>query len=469
MKRSRFIDSVRVNEPCSEDWNEMTGNEKVRFCSHCSKHVNNISEMTPRKAAKLVMKSNGNLCLHYVVDPKTGGPIFALQLVKIARQTGIAAGFLGASLAVAQPTFAQGSPIPVENIRVDSAHSSDGSPTKIAGTVTDSQGAVIPFAVVSIVNKETGDSRWINADAEGAYEFVEVPAGRYSIKIEAVGFQTFEQQDVAVSEGSQLRRNAQLDIPPMSETVQVGGDAEVFQVLDGVMATTVSSNPLVQAVMSDDFEEVKVRVMMRARINVRDKAYDGLSPLHAAVQNANVEIARYLLERGAKVNIRDFEKRTPIMMMDDDASLEMAQLLISYGAKLKLVDKERNNALHHLGENGVDPEIVRYLISSGIDVNAVNKEGKTALMVAAEHSADDVVTALLESGANPSSTSRDGRSAWDLADSDTVRSGLVAYGVQPRKRPPATPATPGQHRLCSDTAGASGRRDAFLQPRSEHR
>ena len=61
MKKSRFIDSVRVNEPCNEDWNKMAGNEKVRFCSHCSRHVNNISEMTPRKAAKLVMRSNGNL------------------------------------------------------------------------------------------------------------------------------------------------------------------------------------------------------------------------------------------------------------------------------------------------------------------------------------------------------------------------------------------------------------------------
>jgi hypothetical protein len=432
MKKSRFIDSVRVKEPCSEEWNEMTGNDKVRFCSHCSKNVNNISEMTPRKAAKLAMRSNGNLCIHYMVDPKTGGPIFAPQLVKIARQTGIAAGFLGATLAVAQPAFAQGSPIPVENIRLESVPNSDGSPTKIAGTVTDPQGAVIPFAVVSIVNKDNGDSRWVNADAEGAYEFADVPAGRYSMKIEAVGFQAFEQQDISISEGRQLRRNAQLEIPQLETVVQVGGNREAFQVLDGVIAMTVSSNPLVRAVMNDDLEEVKVRVLMRARINVRDKAYDGMSPLHAAVQNGNVDIARYLLENGAKVNIRDFEKRTPIMMLDDDASVEMAQLLISYGAKLKLVDKERNNALHHIAENGVESEVFRYLISAGIDVNAVNKEGKTALMLAAENSENDIVNLLLESGANAASTTRDGKTAWDLADSESVRSVLVAYGAQPR-------------------------------------
>ncbi len=110
----------------------------------------------------------------------------------------------------------------------------------------------------------------------------------------------------------------------------------------------------------------------------------------------------------------------------------MAQLLISYGAKLKLVDKERNNALHHIAENGVESEVFRYLISAGIDVNAVNKEGKTALMLAAENSENDIVNLLLESGANAASTTRDGKTAWDLADSESVRSVLVAYGAQPR-------------------------------------
>src|SRR5690349_9327885 len=103
MKKSGFIDSVRVKEPCSENWDEMTGNDKVRFCSHCSKSVNNISEMTPRKVAKLVMRSNGNLCIRYRVDPVTNGPIFSPQLVKIAGRAGLAAGVLGASITLAQP------------------------------------------------------------------------------------------------------------------------------------------------------------------------------------------------------------------------------------------------------------------------------------------------------------------------------------------------------------------------------
>ena len=432
MKKPGFIDSVRVKDPCSESWDEMAGNDQVRFCSHCAKSVNNISEMTRSKAAKLVMRSNGNICIRYVKDPHSGGPMFAPQFVRIAARTGLAAGVLGASLAAAQPTFAQGSPIPVETVRVEQTTNGDNPPAKIKGTVTDPQGAVIPFAVISITNKETGDFRAMNADAEGAYEFLDVPAGRYSMKIEAVGFQTFENQEVSVSEGSQLRQNASLEIPQIGEIVQVGGDEESRNVIMGITVgsfMTVSGNALVQAVMNDNLEEVKVRVAMRERVNVRDKAYDGLSPLHAAVQNGNVEIAQFLLEHGAKVNIRDHEKRTPMMMLDDDAKPELVQLLINYGAKAKLLDKEKNGALHHLAQSGADAEIIRLLVNYGYNSNALNKEGKTPLMLAAENDKEDIVSALLQTGADANIRMRDGRSAIDLAASEAVRSTLQTYGA----------------------------------------
>ena len=119
------------------------------------------------------------------------------------------------------------------------------------------------------------------------------------------------------------------------------------------------------------------------------------------------------------------------MMLDEDASVEMVQLLLSYGAKLKLVDKVKNSALHHAAENGVDADTLRALIGYGINVNLTNKEGKTALMIAAENSEDEVVNILLESGANAASLTRDGKTAWDFAESESVRSTLVAYGAQP--------------------------------------
>ena len=136
--------------------------------------------------------------------------------------------------------------------------------------------------------------------------------------------------------------------------------------------------------MNDDLDEVKARVMMRAKVNARDKSRDGMTPLHAAVENGNIEIIQFLLDSGAKTNIRDFQKRTPLMMMDSDATPEILDLLLRYGAKVQLVDKEKNTVLHQFVGNADNAHMVRLLSNHGINPNAINKSGETALMIAAE-------------------------------------------------------------------------------------
>jgi len=162
---------------------------------------------------------------------------------------------------------------------------------------------------------------------------------------------------------------------------------------------------------------------------MKDKAYDGITPLHAAVETGNIAIVQYLLDNGAKVNIRDFEKRTPLLMMDGDATPELFDLLIRYGAKVKLVDKEKNTALHLLVQNGDDEAMVRLLANHGIDVNAVNKDGETALMLAAENGNAKSVKALLESGADVTKLNAEKKSALDVASGDDVRQMLESYGA----------------------------------------
>ena len=54
MSNKSFSDSVKVTSPCTESWDQMQGTDKMRFCSHCTKHVNNLSKMTRKEAMKMV-------------------------------------------------------------------------------------------------------------------------------------------------------------------------------------------------------------------------------------------------------------------------------------------------------------------------------------------------------------------------------------------------------------------------------
>lgn len=413
----------------------MHGNDRVRFCSHCSKHVNNLSEMTRKEARRLVRASGGNLCIRYVQNPVTKRPMFAEQLLQITRRTpGLVSGVMTASIALSGGVYAQGGDTaPTAIIQPADELPKPFSTGKISGIVTDQNGAVIPSALVSLTNEDTSDYRVTTANYEGYYEFIDIPDGKYKLKIEAGGFEAREISSISIAEGGSERRDSQLELQKFAEVVQVGGEAPSQEVwVGGVMAEVsyVRRNDLVIAVENEDLDDVKARVGMGARVNVRDKGTDGITPLHAAVETGNVEIAQFLLDHGAKVNARDSLKRTPLMMMDYDAKPELLELLLRYGAKTSLVDKEKNTILMHFVEYD-NEEIVQILLRYGVPVNAVNKEGKTALMIAAETSSAENVKALLEAGANVQLTSKEGGTAWSLASTEAIKDLLRNYGAAP--------------------------------------
>ncbi len=59
------LDNIKVASPCSQDWNEMIGDERKRFCGSCQLNVYNLSGMTKDEAEKLLLNSEGRLCIRF--------------------------------------------------------------------------------------------------------------------------------------------------------------------------------------------------------------------------------------------------------------------------------------------------------------------------------------------------------------------------------------------------------------------
>jgi len=82
------------------------------------------------------------------------------------------------------------SPIPSSTPGASSAPAATSSktgPGSISGVVSDTGGAVIPDAVLTITNSDTNASRWVTANAEGRYTVPGLVAGNYVIKVQAAG------------------------------------------------------------------------------------------------------------------------------------------------------------------------------------------------------------------------------------------------------------------------------------------
>ena len=59
------LSNVKISSPCSQDWNQMIGTERKRFCSECKLNVHNLSEMTQAEAENLLLNSGGDLCVRF--------------------------------------------------------------------------------------------------------------------------------------------------------------------------------------------------------------------------------------------------------------------------------------------------------------------------------------------------------------------------------------------------------------------
>ena len=62
--------------------------------------------------------------------------------------------------------------------------------SSLSGTVTDSSGAVLPNATVVASNGATHMERTTQTNESGNYNITNLPAGNYSIRVEAANFQT---------------------------------------------------------------------------------------------------------------------------------------------------------------------------------------------------------------------------------------------------------------------------------------
>lgn len=435
MSKNSLLEKIEVKEPCAENWDEMTGNNEARFCSHCAKSVNNLSAMTRKRALKIVRESKGNICVRYVKNPTNNAPMFANELYQIARRAPrLAVGVMATALSLSSMAYAQGGaeliPADRENTKTsldkDSVKNKPDGAANVSGTITDVTGAVIAGASISLFNEVSGERR-TTSDENGFYEFNDVAAGKYLFKAESAGFQVYQVADLSVAESETSKRDFTMNVAP----VEVLANVEVVLAVSGGMMISVEyTHPLSKAVEDGNLEEVKNLIARGESVNAREKDDDDITPLFLAVENGNAEIAEILLNFGAKINVRDANKQTPLMRLDDDATPELVRLLIRHGAKVNAVDKEGNTVLMLAARSSASAEILQILLDHGAAINAQNKEGRTALMEAAENDKLEAVRTLILAGADVNLKNEDDETAWDLTSEDEMEKLLESYGAK---------------------------------------
>src|SRR5690348_11172955 len=111
----------------------------------------------------------------------------------------------------------------------------------VAGTVTDQTGAVVPGAAITIVNDNTGFTRNTTSASAGDYHITDLPAGTYSLTVNAQGFKPVKHTGINVSVGSTNQQDVQLSVGAVTQEVTVAGSAVSLQTETTDVHTTISS------------------------------------------------------------------------------------------------------------------------------------------------------------------------------------------------------------------------------------
>jgi ankyrin repeat protein len=170
----------------------------------------------------------------------------------------------------------------------------------------------------------------------------------------------------------------------------------------------------------------------------REPTPGGMTPLHYAARHNHVEVAKLLIDAGAKVNAREADDITPLLMAISNDNVPVAQFLLAHGGDVNAQDwygrsplweavNVRNLYVHNATfKNGVDRapllDLIQALLAAGANVNARTKEtppfrhhlleitgslewvdftGQTPFLTAALAGDVTVMKLLLQHGADP--------------------------------------------------------------------
>jgi hypothetical protein len=423
MAPKHFLNNVTIPSPCSADWNQMIGNDQVRFCEHCNLDVHNLSSMTRHQAQRLVARANGRLCVRYNHDPAgrpltlpAGQKIHSQKLHRIARRVSqVAAGAFTATLSITSAVAQQSTSSQLANLNPPNATQTNARwriGSTIAGTITDQNGAVIAGATISLWNDQLHGPLYTNTDFNGQFKIDSLESGSYRLRIEAPGFAVDDNNGVYVQPNGEARVDRTLRVAEIEETVEVQGEEVREFAMGGAVAFVPPAHPFIRAAQEDNLETLTA-LIAGMDVNLRD-VRSNTTALEHAVQNANREMVQLLLSSGASVNARNSGGETVLMMLDSDATSDLVWDLINSGADVKLKDKSGNTALMQAASSD-NLEALKTLLDAGAEVSTKNKQGRTALMLAASEGYVNIVRALVLAGADINAIDEDNNNALSLA------------------------------------------------------
>ncbi len=138
-RRLPMLENIQIASPCHAQWDQMIGDDRVRYCGSCEKNVFNLSAMTRDEAESLIIASGSKICVR--MYKRTDGTVMTEDCTvgaKKKRRKRLAAALVGAAALGAAVSM---------SVKLKSAHDARRASDRTQlehGEMTSMTGAMVP-------------------------------------------------------------------------------------------------------------------------------------------------------------------------------------------------------------------------------------------------------------------------------------------------------------------------------------
>ncbi|MBT9331533.1 TonB-dependent receptor [Paracidobacterium acidisoli] len=123
-----------------------------------------------------------------------------------------------------------------------------GDPTtaSLHGVITDTTGALVPRASVTLQSSDNGIVRTAQTDGTGHYAFQLLPPAQYTLSATLTGFKSYRQQGISLDPGQSATQDVVLEVGSSSEQIVVTSQAPLLQTDNANISADVSARQVVE-------------------------------------------------------------------------------------------------------------------------------------------------------------------------------------------------------------------------------
>ncbi len=121
-----------------------------------------------------------------------------------------------------------------------------GSTAQISGTVKDESGGVLPGADVTATQTDTGVTRTVVSDANGAYVLSNLPLGPYRLEVKLSGFRSYSRTGIVLQVNAQPVIDVAMALGDLNETVSVVGAAPLVETRSPTLGQVIENERILE-------------------------------------------------------------------------------------------------------------------------------------------------------------------------------------------------------------------------------